>query len=86
MYVKAHRIKIGCEISIYNKPSIISDYGLILSGRQATIWTDDGLVYQGIYVSLDGLNELKFIGIWAKLFQSIKIVFQLTNCFYSDIS
>ena len=52
MYVKPHLTKIVCQISIYNKPSIISDNGLILSGRQATIWTDDGLVYQGIYVSL----------------------------------
>ena len=46
-----------CSLRFTSQYVIIgSDNGLVPNRQQAIIWTNDGLVYWGIYASL-GLNE-----------------------------
>ena len=52
-------VSIKDSTEVYSQGSSIgSDNSLMLTKRQAIIWTNDGLVWQCIYASL-GLNELK---------------------------
>ena len=50
-------LKFVPKIPHNNVASISSDNGLVLNRKQAIIWTNNGLVYQGTYMSV-GINEL----------------------------
>ena len=73
--VKKHQFWLKVHWSLvlwFQLDSVGSGKGLALIRRQAIIWTDDGLVYWHIYVSL-GLNELLSWWIWCDLWKLVDL-------------
>ena len=65
--------------------SIGSDNDLVPSGRQANIWTNDGLVWWRMYASL-GLNELTLMWRHSIVKREAGPIFQPTEMVYVTIS